>query len=140
MIQMKMRLDADSGRRYYAPVLCCDICKRPITNLDLSLYKWKNDEEGHPVPGEFVLLHKGDCDDLHNQRYNAERWSWGEGTALVGFMINNAQAQEENSENLALWPHLIERYCPDEQLAGVQRVATNILRDPENRPPSLNDL
>ena len=138
MIQMTMHQDEASGRRYYAPVLCCDVCGEPITDLDLSIYKWKNDAERRPVPGTFALLHKGDCDTVHNQRYNAEDWLWNEGTTMVGLMINNAQGRDKMSVNL--WADLVEHYCPAEQLADVQRVSASILRNPENRPPSINDL
>ena len=138
MIQVKMRLDDETGRRYYAPVLCCDVCGKPITDLDLSLYKWKNDAEHRPVPGTFALLHKGDCDTVHNQRYNAEDWLWNEGAAMIGLIINNAQGMDKMSVDL--WPDLVQHYCPDEQLEGVQRVSASILRNPGNRPPSLNDL
>jgi len=138
MLQVNLYQDEETGRKYYGPILCCDLCKKQITDLNLALYKWQNDERRNPVHGTFCVLHKGKCDEVHNQTYNAERWPWNEATTLLALLINNSQGKSEKSQDL--WPHLVEHYCPDEQLEGVQQVAGRILKDPVNRPPSVNDL
>lgn len=138
MIQVKMFRDEERGRRLYGAILCCDWCKRQITDLGLALYKWQDDEQGIPLPGTFILLHKGECDEAHNQLHNANRWPWNEATALLGFLINNSQGQSELSQ--PLWPLIVGRSCPTAQLEGVRHVAESILNNPENRPPRVNDL
>lgn len=138
MIQMTMFKDETTGKKFYKPIFCCDACRKQITNADFALYKWQDDEEGNPIPGTFVLLHKGVCDEAHNRVYSAARWAWDEATSLLGRLINNAQGEDE--ESLILWPHLVEHYCPFEQLRGVEQVSSRILRNPTNRPPSINDI
>jgi hypothetical protein len=139
MIQIKFISRQDESKPgLYAPVFCCDWCKQQIDNGDMALYKWQDTDNRLPVPGSVVILHKGDCDEAHNQKHQASSWPWDELTTLLAHLVNNTQPTRSESWNI--WPYLVNHYCPDEQLAAVAKVAQRGIDYPNDRPPLLEDF
>lgn len=136
MITIKM-IQHEDKPPMYCPMFLCDVCGKQITDAQMALYKWEDDEERNPKAGTFIMAHKGICDQTHNLRHDAQAWPWDEFTTLLGLLINNSQQEEDK---VKLWPYLIENFCPDDQLEQVSKIAKRIFEHPEDRPPSLKDF
>lgn len=141
MLSIHVFYDPERGERY-APVLCCDWCKKPITMASRALVKWKEDAKALSF-AEVLAFHKGVCDEAHTKKAG-NIFSWDELTHFLGRLINNLnEVEPQHSPRVVhhdLWTSLVLNYCPDEHLESVAKRVRDVLGNPENRPPSLGDL